>query len=273
LFLNGFPFFDLATIRVPGVLQRIAICYAVVAALNLYSGPRLQAGLAFALMFGYWVLLDFVKAPGSWFGNLELPGTLPAWVDRGVFGPHKWKPDYDPEGLLSTIPAIATTIWGVMAGHWVGSWRTRFAEMAGLLACGLAGIILGLAWDRSFPMNKALWTSSFVAFTAGWAAIVLGLCVAIVDVAQWRRWATPFLVFGMNPILAFVGSGVLARVLGLVPITDAGRQVSLKTFLYEHAFASWTEPKLASLLFALSFLTVCFLALLPLYRRGWAVRI
>lgn len=273
LFLNGFPFFDLATLRVPGVLQRIAVCYALAAALNLYVGPRAQAALALVLMFGYWVLLEFVHAPGGWLGNLELPGTLPAWVDRRVFGRHIWKPDYDPEGLLSTLPALATTLWGVLAGRWLTSWRSGRAEVLGLLASGLAGVALGLAWGRSFPMNKALWTSSFVAFTAGSAAIALAACVALVDLARWRRWAGPFLVFGLNPILAFVGSGLISRVIGVVQVNDAGQAVSLKQYIYQHVFASWAEPRLASLLFALAFLMVCYLALLPLYRRGWAVRV
>ncbi|MFO0958692.1 MAG: DUF5009 domain-containing protein [Isosphaeraceae bacterium] len=273
LFLNGFPYFNLAKLRIPGVLQRIAVCYAFAAALRLFMPTRALVAIAAALLLGYWGLLEFTPPPGGVAGDLTREGSLPSWFDRQIFGAHTYKPEYDPEGLLSTIPAIGTTLIGIFVGAWLKSGRSGRSKVLGLIGGGLLLAVVGWLWDRAFPINKALWTSSFVVFTAGWAAFLLGCMYLIIDRLGWRRWSWPLRVFGLNPILAFVGSGLVARLMGLIHIPSGGKSVTLKAAIYQGAFGSIGDPQLASLLFAIAYVLFWFLLMWPLERRGIAVRV
>ncbi len=276
LFLAGFPHFNLATIRIPGVLQRIAVCYLAVALLFLVTTVRTQATVMAGLLAGYWALMTLVPVPGFGAGDLGKEGNLAAYLDRTVLGPHLWRASkvYDPEGILSTLPAIATTLAGVLTGHWLRSSRSPSTKVWGMGAAGVAAIGLGLLWDRWFPINKALWTSSYVAFTAGAALLGLAACSWLVEVQQWRRWTTPFVIFGVNAIAAFVLSTFMARVLTLVTITGAdGSRMSWQRALYQHVFAPWATPVNASLFFALAYLLVWLALMGILYRRGIFLRV
>jgi predicted acyltransferase len=276
LFLAGFPDFNLATIRIPGVLQRIAVCYLATALLFLSSTVRIQSAVMTGLLLGYWALMTLVPVPGFGAGDLGKEGNLAAYFDRTLLGPHLWRAGkvYDPEGMLSTLPAIATTLAGVLTGHWLRSSRSASAKVRGMAAAGVAGIVLGLLWNRWFPINKALWTSSYVVFTAGAALLGLACCFWLVEVRQRRRWATPFLVFGMNAIAAFVLSTFMARVLTLATITGAdGSRASWHGWLYEHVFAPWAAPPNASLFFALTYLLVWLALMSILYRLGIFIRV
>jgi predicted acyltransferase len=256
LALQSFPWwgYDYTHLRIPGVLQRIAIAYLFAAVIYLHTGIRGQVLAIVALLLGYWALQALVAAPGASAPALEPGRDLGAYVDRMIFTTHHlWQHSktWDPEGLLSTLPAIATALLGGLAGTWMRSDRSSSRKVAGLIVAGSAGAILGLAWGRFFPINKSLWTSSYVVFTAGLAAVFLAICYYLIDVRGYRKWSKPFVVFGSNAIAAYVLSSLGTLILDLVKVGDEG--ASLKGSLVDTLYMSWLEPIDASLLFAISF--------------------
>lgn len=264
LLLHAVPDFDVANIRIPGVLQRIAVCYLVAALVFLWTGWRVQAGLVAVLLLSYWAALTLVPVPGFGQGNLSPEGSLAAYVDRALLGPHIWRAArvYDPEGLLSTLPAVATTLIGVLAGHWLRSGRARATTALGLLVAGAAGVGLGKLWGVWFPINKPLWTSSYVILTAGMALLVLGACYWIVEARGRRAWTRPFAVLGVNALALFFLSSLLARLLLVIRIDRA----PVHAWLFDHLFAPWATPINASLAFAFAYLLL-WLALMWLLDR------
>ncbi|HEY0083577.1 MAG TPA: DUF5009 domain-containing protein [Pyrinomonadaceae bacterium] len=275
--LAGFPYFNLSTIRLTGVLQRIAVCYLCAAIIFLKTDWRAQILIAVALLLAYWGLSVFVAAPGYAAGDLSKEGNLAAFVDRVVLGNHIWKGGgriYDPEGLLSTIPAIATTLSGVLAGHWLRQPREAHEKAAGLFVAGLACVLAGWTWSARFPINKALWTSSYVMFTTGMGLQLLALCYWLVDIKHHRRWALPFRIFGTNALAVFVLSGLAARALSLwkMPRVD-GRTGNMQTYIYEHFFAPWASPANSSLLYALVYVLVWLGLTAILYRRKIFIKV
>jgi len=269
LFLSGFPRFDLATWRIPGVLQRIALCYAAAALIYTRSRrPAVIAAVAAALMLGYWAVMMLVPVPGGAAGDLSAEGNLGAFIDRALMSGHLWKPTWDPEGLLSTFPAIATTLLGILAGLWIGRRGAPSQEAALLALAGAGAIAVGLAWDFLFPINKSLWTSSYVMFTGGAAALFLAACYWTIDIKGWRSWTKPFVILGVNALALYAFSALLASTLGSISLTlDDGRSVSLSGLIYASAFEPLAAPKIASLLYAVANLAVLFLVLLWMYRR------
>ena len=278
LFLSGFPFipefgFDPARMRFPGVLQRIGVAYVAAALLTLRTSVRTQVVIAAVLLFGYWAAMTLVPVPGGGVGaaTLDTPdASLAAWLDRAVFGEHLWRQSrtWDPEGLLSTVPAIATTMLGIFTGRWLASERPLMERLAAMFAIGSIGMVVGLMWGWFFPINKNLWTSSYVVFTAGMAAVVLATCVWLIDAKGVRWWTNPFVIYGMNPILAFVGSGMMARLMGsIIKVDQNGQRVSLQRAIYDSAFASWLGPMNASLLYAVCFVVFWFGILALLHRK------
>src|SRR5688572_751208 len=215
LFISAYPYFDLATVRIPSVLMRIALCYLAAWGIRRVTGPAGQATTALALLVGYWFLMTRVTVPDGTPPNLEPATNLGAWLDRRLLDGHLWKVSktWDPEGVLSTLPAIATTLLGLLAGEWLRTVHDGLRKTAGLLAGGLALVVAGLLWGRAFPINKSLWTSSYAVFTAGMAAYLFGLFYWIADVCGHRRWCRPLVAYGRNAILVFVLSGLLARTL------------------------------------------------------------
>lgn len=271
LFLNGFPYFSLAELRIPGVLQRIAVCYFFASIIFLNTRWRTQVAIAIALLLIYWLLLKFVPAPGFAAGDLTKEGSLPSYIDRVVFGKHVWAQAkvYDPEGLLSTIPALATTLIGVLTGHWLRNEKTRMEKVAGMFVAGAVLTAIGWGWNSFFPINKALWTSSYVMFTGGLALQFLAFCYWLIDIKGYRRWSKPFEIFGMNAIALYVGAGIMATLLGVI---NVGNQ-PLGGWIYENLFASWASPVNASLAFAISFVLVWLFLMWLLYRRRIFIRI
>jgi predicted acyltransferase len=285
LLLATFPFgllpahdFSLATVRIPGVLQRIAVCAVAATAIFLWTGPRGQAAWAAGLLVGYWGLLTLVPVPGYGPGVLEPKGSLAWWIDSNLLAGHTWRgapaPGFDPEGILSTLPAIATVLCGTLAGAWMRGDRSPERTSAGLVLSGLALLAAGWAWGLLFPINKNLWTSSYTVFMAGWSSLLFGLFHWLVDVRGWRRWAQPFVWYGMNALALFVLAGLVGRLLGLIRWTgESGATVTLKGWLYGTFFTPYFEPINASLAFAVSFVLV-FLALAwALWRRGWFIKV
>jgi predicted acyltransferase len=199
--------FDFSTVRIAGVLQRIAICYGVAALIVLHTGVRGQAAVAAMLLLGYWALLAFVPAPGSAAGDYSVHGNLAGYVDSRYL-PGKIFEEYygygDNEGLLSTIPAVATALLGALAGHWLRSERSGARKVLGLAAAGVVCLLLGWAWGLWFPIIKNLWTSSFVLFAGGWSLLLLASFYGIIDVLGFRAWAFFFVVIGANAITIYL---------------------------------------------------------------------
>ena len=277
--LNAFPIVgrDVATLRLPGVLQRIGLCYLAASLIYLFTGLRGQVLLVVGLLLGYWAAMTWIPVPGVGAGDLSRPHNLAAWVDRALLGHHIYKPDYDPEGLLSTLPAIATTLIGVLTGRWLAlAGRSTAEKVAGVFAAGAVLVFLGTVWGGVFPINKALWTSSFVLYAGGLSLTILGLCAWLIEVEGARRWAWPFVAFGSNAIAAYVLSGLLvqvarqdwAKVAGL-----DGHRTSVLSLIYDQAFAPWFAPSLASLLFALAYVLFWLVVVAILYRLKVFIRI
>jgi predicted acyltransferase len=270
--LHGFPWFQWETLRIPGVLQRIAVCYLLAALLYLVASWRVSAVVASALLLGYWLAMAFVPVPGYGPGDLSKEGNLAAYLDRTLLGPHLWQATrvYDPEGILSTAPAVATTLLGVLAGIWLRSGRPPRVIVTGLAGAGAIGVGLGQIWSWWFPVNKALWTSSYVLLTAGLALLVLAACYGLVEIQGYRRWATPFAVFGFNALALFFLSSLVARLLMLIRVGEGPR---LQAWLFDHLFAPWAAPVNASLAYALAYVLLWWILMWPLYRRGIHLRV
>jgi predicted acyltransferase len=274
LFLNAFPRFDILDMRYPGVLQRIGIVYFFASVIAMKTDIRGQAVTAGLLLLVYWALMVLVPVPGFGMGDLSPDGNLAAFIDRAVFGSHTWQDTWDPEGLLSTIPAISTTLLGLLTGHLLRSGKER-VEIAGwMFVLGWAGILLGLVWNLAFPINKNIWTSSYVIFTAGAALQFLGVCYWLIDIKGWRGWAFPGMVFGMNAIAVYVLSGILVDLMLLIRMPAAdGTTTSLYSWFYHHLFVPWAGPLNGSLAFALTYILILFGAMYLLYRRKIFIKI
>jgi predicted acyltransferase len=305
--LSGFPFFTWTAIpgtadpsfvdrivdrlyhwRIMGVLQRIALAYVVSALIATRARLRTQVIVTAALLLGYWLIMTLLPVPGTngTPGALLLghgPTTMAAWWDRALLdwsrfglGNHLWvgSVSWDPEGILSTSGAIATALLGNMAGRWIGEPRPLLERVAALFAVGAIGMMVGLMWHWSFPINKGLWTGSYVLFTAGMACVALATIMWVVDLHGWRWWTRPFAIYGMNPMVAFVGSGVMARLIySILKVDLGGQRVSLQNAIYQTAFASWLAPRNASLAFAIVFVAFWFAILAVLHRKNIFFRV
>jgi predicted acyltransferase len=271
LFLAFYMKWEFDTLRIPGVLQRIGICYLLASLFFWFLPKSILPWLIGLLTLGYWALLTVVPVPGIPEPSIHEPlPNLASYVDRLLLTGHMWQDGWDPEGLLSTIPALATCLCGVLAGLVLRDpARSPDDKTRGLLLRGAALFAIGMAWSWFFPLNKALWTSSYALATAGMAAMALGLCHHAFDVKGHRRWATPFAIYGVNAILVFVGSGILARSLRAIPIHEAnGNETHLRSWLYTHSFEAWiADPKLASLAWAVSWVLGWFVVLAILWRK------
>jgi len=274
-FAADFGYFQESRLRVVGVLQRIALCYFFASIVVLLTRTRGRAIVAAALLLGYWYLYKrYATGPVGYVADVVAPdGLLHNWIDEHVLGGHLYRERPDPEGLLSTIPAVATVLIGVLAGDWLHRRRDGNEQAAGLFVAANLLLFAGLWMNHSIPINKKIWTSSYVLLAGGISLHVLAMCYWLIDVKGWRAWARPFVVFGTNAIAVFVASGLVARLMGLIRVPTATGGVALKTWIYERAFASWAAPKNASLLFAISYVLLWLLLLLPLYRRRLFIRV
>jgi predicted acyltransferase len=268
-------------VRILGVLQRIGLVYTIAALLSLKTTLKQQVVILAVLLYGYWFAMTLIPVsgtfngvPGTYIGALLLntpSETLAAHLDRAILGlNHIWSGSvtYDPEGPFSTIPAIGTAMLGIFAGKWIGERRPLIERIAGLFAIGSIGMVVGLMWNWAFPINKNLWTSSYVVFTAGMACVTLATVMWIIEVHNIKWWTKPFVIYGVNPIVAFVGSGVLARcIYTLWKVDYNGKPTPMETVIYNDVFAPWLEPKNASLAMAIVTVLFWFAILAVLYRR------
>jgi predicted acyltransferase len=284
LVVNSFPYFHLHTMRFYGVLPRIAICYLIIASLYLISpGWRSKAALAVAALVGYWILMRFVPVPGYGVPTHDIPlldrdANLTAWLDRQIFSaPHLYEHTRDPEGLLSTIPALATALLGLLTGIWLRTPRTLRARAAGIATAGLTGVLLGGFWNLSFPINKKLWTSSYVLFAGGLSLLLLALCLLTVDLREKSpsrsahlRFLSPFLAFGTNAISAYVFSELLQSTITSI---HPSQGINLQQLLYRSIAHVVTNQAFASLLYSIGFVVVCWVPVWLLYRRCIFIKI
>jgi len=261
-----------ATFRIPGVLQRIAIVFLAVAWLTEGGSLRVQIAAVVAALAAYWAALTLIPVPGVGAGVLTPEGNLASFIDRALLGRHLLNRWSDPEGLLSTVPAIATAMCGVFAGDWLRE-RRQPHHSAGLFVAGVLAMAAGLAWGRVFPINKNLWTSSFALFSAGLAAQALALCHWLVDVKGWRALSRPLAAFGRNPLAAYFLSVGFDSLLTRVRLTDG----SLKGLIYRSAFVPWLRPccgaEAASLGYAIAYVVLWGAILGEMYRRRVFIRI
>ena len=278
LFIAAFPYFDFSTLRIPGVLQRIAVCYLVASVIFLNTNWKQQGIIAVILLIIYWILINGFSVPGCELTTMEDKECNPAaYLDRIVFGVnHIWSLGkvYDPEGILSTIPAIATALAGVLTGTWLKSNRSDAEKTNGLFFFGTVLVAIGWIWNFLFPINKALWTSSYVVFTAGLALCFLGFCYWLVDIKGYQKWTKPFVIFGTNALALYVGAELTAKCLDLIQVTGAnGEPISLQGWIYETIFAPLAAPVNASLLYALGYVLIWLFIMWILWRRKIFIKI
>ena len=274
VFINGFPYFNLSTLRIMGVLQRIALCYLAASAIYLTLNQRKRIIATMFFMLLYWILMTVVPVPGYGSGVLDRNGSLTAYVDRLLLPGHLYAGTWDPEGFLSTIPALATTMLGLLVAEHLRMNRTPKDKSTTLFLLGAVLIAIGALWNLSFPINKNLWTSSFVALTGGMAFIIFDLCYYMFDFKKHMFWAKPFIIFGLNSIVAYVSTEIMNLTLIYANVTlSDGTNVSLKSLIYEHLFASWAGPLNGSLLYGVAFLLFWLGLMAILYRRRVFIKV
>ncbi len=288
--VNGFPDFSIAHLRFYGVLQRIAICYLIVGLFYLWDRRvwTKVAVLAVALV-GYWILVRWVPVPGAGVPGrdvafLDKDQNIVAWVDRQVMPGHLYEdsPDHnarDPEGLLSDIPAVGTTLIGLLAGLWLRTQRNAKSKTLGLAASAAACLAFGYLWSVWFPLNKNMWTSSFVLVAAGWSLLLFALFYRALDQLGWgrqglsKRLVWPWLVFGTNAIAAYMISELLGTALEMIQFTSGSQHVDALHYLYVHFFMHVGDPGWRALLYSVAYTAVCFVPVWALYRKKIFIKI
>ena len=243
---------DFEHVRIPGVLQRIAVVYLLVGLLHFYASLRIQMVVFAACLLGYWALMHFVDVPGIGAANLEVNKNLAAWLDNYLLEGHLWASSktWDPEGILSTLPAVATGLAGLFAGRYLNNSPGGHSPKASVLfAVGAMALVAGMVWGWYFPINKALWTSSYVLVAAGWDLLLLAVLQATIRSDKYWK---PVLIFGMNPMLVFFFSGIIPRVLGMIKIGEEGLTSWIYSQGIEPLFAEKTNASLAGALIYVS---------------------
>jgi len=225
------------------------------------------------ILAGYWAAMKFIPVPGYGPGVLDYNGNLAGYIDVKFLAGHLYEPAFDPEGILSTFPAIATAVLGTLAGDWLRTNKRLATKTIGLFGAGVALTALGLALHPYFPINKKLWTSTFVLFTAGAALLLLGVCYFLIDGRGWKRWATPFFIFGTNAIAAYVGSALMFKLLTLVNVSSGGEKITPQVWTYRHLFVPWAGNLNGSLAYAVGYVLLWLALMTPLYRKKIFIKI
>lgn len=271
IFLNGAPGFDLATWRIPGVLTRIGVVYGITALLFMKTTTRQQVWIAAGCLLGYWALMTLVPVPGQGYPSLEEGKDLGAWLDRLLLNGHLYGQTvtYDPESILGTIPSVATCLIGVLAGYWVRLKTADLDKWTALFAVGFLLLLTGLLWGEVFPINKKLWTSSYVLFHCGLALLTLSTVWWLVDLKGYNGWIKPFVWLGMNPLAIYISHEVIAIVLGSIHVGDD----SAYHWIFENVFHSWLGPYNASLAFALFMVLINTAIAWVLYKKKIFIRV
>lgn len=277
LLLALYPKFNFETVRIMGVLQRIGVVYFICAAIFIKTKPKTQFIIMTSILVVYWILMTFIPVPGFGAPNLEKETNLAAWMDRLILTEnHTWKSSktWDPEGVLSTLPAVATGLFGMLIGDILKNKEKSAAERtAWLFSFGLIAWILGMIWGLFFPINKSLWTSSYVLYCGGLASMMLALFYWVIDVQGHSRWCKIFVAYGVNAITVFFLSAVIAKTMGMIKLSTNGEEINLHTWLYTTFFTSWLPADLASLAWAITFVLLFLLLLWPMYKKNWIIKV
>jgi predicted acyltransferase len=266
-------------LRIMGVLQRIALCYFAASVIFLYAKPKIQMYWMVGLVVLYWLAMMLIPVPGHGAGLIDDKiNNLAAFIDRAILGEHLWVGtgrQWDPEGLLSTIPAISTTLIGVWAGNILKSKTDEStSKTAQLMIFGTILIIVGYVWDWFFPINKPIWTSSYAIFTGGQAMCGLALCYWFIDVKGYKKWTEPFVAYGVNAITVFFMSGIIARTLNIFQVTlESGASVSVQRWIFLTFFDSWLETIHASFAYSVVWVFIWYLILLVMFRKNIIIKV
>ncbi len=269
LFLNGFPDFTISTIRIPGVLQRIAVCYFFAGTLFLQTKLRGQILWTTGLLLGYWAVLKLVPVPGFGAGVLEQEGNLAQYIDLGLLKGHMLYARWDPEGIISTIGAVVTVLFGILTGQVLVSRNDPAKKIVWMLAAGAGLVLAGLIMNVWLPINKNLWTSSYAVFMAGLALILFSLFYFAIDLKGYKKWSRPFAIYGMNAITVYIVSVLITKTLMII---DLGG-VSLWDVIYTNVYLHFVNPANASLLFALTHVFLLYVVSYAMYRQKLFIKI
>jgi predicted acyltransferase len=277
LVLNLIPKFDFLHLRFLGVLPRIAIVFFICTVIFVKTSRKTQIWIFWLILAVYYLIMNFIPVPGVGPSNLEPSTNLAAWMDRLLLTTnHMWSGSktFDPEGILSTLPAISTCLLGILTGTWLQQ-KERSSEnkVAWLFSAASLLILGGLIWNGFFPMNKALWTSSFVLFTGGLAMATLSLSYWLIDVNGRAKFTEPFVAFGSNAITIYVVSGYLPLLIGSITVPDDGKKSNLWQYVYHHVFASWLSPINASVVSALVYVSLLSIPMIIMYRKRIFIRL
>ncbi len=285
LLLNGIPFgllfghtFSFSTMRIPGVLQRIALCYLVTGLIVLKTEWRTQAWIAAALLICYWLAVALIPVPGYGAGILEPTGSLAWYIDSSLLSGHTWSgapaPGFDPEGILSTVPAIGSTLFGVLTGHLLRSGKSSEEKLIRMFVYGNGLLLAGIVLDNWFPINKNLWSSSYVLLMAGLAMNVLGTLYWIIDVRKIQRWSKPFAIYGLNAITMFFLAGLFGRLSWILKGTnDLGEQITLKSWYYNTLFLPLASPMVASFAHSMFYVLLLYAIAYVMYKQHWVIKV
>src|SRR5258706_5387844 len=272
ILITWFPVFSferLSHLRIPGVLQRISLVFFFCSLIYFKANWLAEIRTAIFLLVGYFLLMTLVPVPGIGSANLEPETNLGAWLDRLLLNGHLWSQSktWDPEGILSTIPAIATGILGMLAAQLFSKLEGHELRTIWLFFIGGVLFVAGWTWGLFFPINKSLWTSSYVLYTAGIAIQSFAFCYWLFDVQGLKKLAMPFVYYGTNAIFVFVASGLLAKTLLRIKVSEGAEIISLWSFIYKNVYASWLQPKDASLAFAVTLILFFLVILWQMYKR------
>lgn len=263
IFLNLFPLFNFENLRVAGVLQRISIVFLVCSLLFLNANWKTLAKIGGITLLLYWLVMAFIPVPGLGEASLEPGQNIAAWIDSKFLPGRMWQGTWDPEGILSTVPSIATGITGILAGILMISNQSLDRRIIWLFTLGFFSFILGGIWDWFFPINKNLWTSSFVLYTSGAASLTLAASIFIVDVLQIKGWTRIGRIFGANAITIYVIAGMLPTLFNRVKVGH----MSFNSMIMDGLTGMGFDPKLASLCYALIFAGICYIPAYILYKK------
>ena len=276
LIINGFPKFDLSTIRYMGILPRIALCYAFCAVIFFNFKWKGQIIIASSILVLYFIIMVYIPIPGQGVGILETPGLSWAqYIDNLLLKGHMQQPDFESKGILSTFPSLVITLLGILAGQYLRTDRTNYEKMTHLYFYGFMGLIIGLIWNEWFPINQSLWTSSLVVFSSGMAVICFASCYFLADIKKITRWSRPFVIFGTNALAAYFCSTLLSRILDLIKLDQTdGTAISIKTFLTDNLNLAFpVSPQNRMLLFAILYDLFWLGILAILYKKKIFVKI
>ena len=285
LVLNGFWnkgvwTFDLSSIRLMGVLQRIALTYLFASLIVLKLPRKSQWFVAGGLLITYWLTMMYIPVPDYGAGVLTREGNFGAFIDRLIIPKaHLYKGDGfnfmgDPEGLFSTIPAIVSVLAGYFTGEWIKDKKQATSQTSmDLVLFGLCCLVIAIIWDVAFPINKKIWTSSYVLFTSGWALMLLAACYELIEVRLIKRWSKPFEIMGLNAIALFVASVFLIKITAKTQIGTGETAVSIYNWIYKNIFASWAGNFNGSFLFALVTLLFWYGVAVLMYQKRWFIKV